>query len=159
MKDDVSKLSSCSVTAEDNRNDLILGDCVRDRFFFPFPESLTCELSLFYLIGNNRYDNNDGGESNFLKRPPPKNTLMDFMTSLKISNDNENEKPKEHNTKRQYNGNNQSHYSLNNDQIIFEQDSIDEQLNPEDDPSHANYRERRNPLPPRYIISLFQINK
>jgi hypothetical protein len=57
---------------------------------------------------------------------------MDFMTSLKISN----------NTKRQYNEN-----SLNIDQ----QDEIDEQLNPEDDPTHANYRERRNPLPPRYI--------
>jgi hypothetical protein len=76
---------------------------------------------------------------------------MDFMTSLKISNDNENEKGKErydnNNNKRQYNGN-----SLNNDQIIYQQDGIDEQLNPEDDPSHANYRERRNPLPPRYVI-------
>jgi len=81
---------------------------------------------------------------------------MDFMTSLKISNDNENEKGKErydnnnNNNKRQYNGN-----SLNNDQIIYQQDGIDEQLNPEDDPSHANYRERRNPLPPRYFILFF----
>ncbi len=92
---------------------------------------------LFYLLGNNRYDNNDG-ENNFFKRPPPKNTLMDFMTSLKISN----------NTKRQYNEN----LSLNNDENIIQQDEIDEQLNPEDDPTHVNYRERRNPLPPRYII-------
>jgi len=59
---------------------------------------------------------------------------MDFMTSLKISN----------NTKHQYNEN-----SLNNDQNLVQQDDIDEQLNPEDDPTHANYRERRNPLPPR----------
>lgn len=97
---------------------------------------------MFYLIGNSRYDNDDG-ESNFFKRPPPKNTLMDFMTTLKISNDTENEKP----VKRQSNGNNLFH----NDQIVFQQDEIDEQLNPEDDPSHANYRERRNPLPPRFI--------
>ena len=46
------------------------------------------------------YDNDDN-ESNFLKRPPPKTTLMDFMTSLKISNDskqstdNENQKLKD----------------------------------------------------------------
>ncbi|CAF3725532.1 unnamed protein product [Adineta steineri] len=111
---------------------------------------------------NNRYDNEDG-DNNFLKRPPPKNTLMDFMTTLKISNVTENEKPKERNDKRRYNNdtnstnntNYQSHHTLNNNnnnyngQIIFHQDGIDEQLDPEDDPSHANYRERRNPLPPR----------
>ncbi len=99
-------------------------------FFFNF--------SLFFRIGNSRYDN-DGGENNFSKRPPPKNTLMDFMTTLNIANDNENDKPKEN--KRQSNG--------NNDQIIFQQDSFDEPLDSEDDPTHANYRERRNPLPPR----------
>jgi hypothetical protein len=68
---------------------------------------------------------------------------MDFMTTLKISNDNENEKPKDRsdNHKRPSNG--------SNDQILFQQDGLDEQLDPEDDPSHANYRERRNPLPPR----------
>ncbi|CAF0984640.1 unnamed protein product [Rotaria sp. Silwood1] len=113
---------------------------------------------------NNRYDN-DEGETNFFKRPPPKNTLMDFMTSLKLSNDNENEKSKERydNNKRRYNNeqyngtnttnktNSQIHYSLNNNNYndIVQQDDIDEQLDPEDDPSHANYRERRNPLPPR----------
>lgn len=69
---------------------------------------------------------------------------MDFMTTLKISNDNnENEKP----VKRQSNG--------NTDQIVLQQEEIDEKLNPEDDPTHANYRERRNPLPPRYFT--FQI--
>jgi hypothetical protein len=70
---------------------------------------------------------------------------MDFMTSLNISNDNEHEKSKErfdnNNNKRQSNG--------NNDQILFQQDVIDEPLDSEDDPAHANYRERRNPLPPR----------
>jgi hypothetical protein len=83
---------------------------------------------------------------------------MDFMTSLKLSNVNENEKPKERNDKRRYNNdtnttNNFDYHSSNNnnynDQIIFQQDGIDEQLDAEDDPSHANYRERRNPLPPR----------
>ncbi|CAF2403546.1 unnamed protein product [Rotaria sp. Silwood2] len=114
---------------------------------------------------NSRYDNDDN-ETNFFKRPPPKNTLMDFMTSLKLSNDNENEKFKErydNNNKRrynneQYNGTNatnktnfQTHYSLNNNNYndIVQQDEIDEQLDSEDDPSQANYRERRNPLPPR----------
>ena len=93
---------------------------------------------------------------------------MDFMTSLKISNVSENEKPKERDDKRRYNNeqyndppnttnnsNYQVHHSLNNnnyhDQIIFQQDGIDEQLDSEDDPSHANYRERRNPLPPRLV--------
>jgi hypothetical protein len=85
---------------------------------------------------------------------------MDFMTSLKLSNVNENEKPKERNDKRRYNNdtnttNNFDYHSSNNnnynDQIIFQQDGIDEQLDAEDDPSHANYRERRNPLPPRLV--------
>ncbi|CAF1153962.1 unnamed protein product [Rotaria sordida] len=114
---------------------------------------------------NSRYDNDDSGETNFFKRPPPKNTLMDFMTSLKISNENENEKSKErydNNIKRRYNNeqsngtnkiNSQIHYPLNNNNNnyndIIQQDDIDEQLDSEDDPSHANYRERRNPLPPR----------
>ncbi|CAF3400706.1 unnamed protein product [Rotaria socialis] len=115
---------------------------------------------------NSRYDNDDG-ETNFFKRPPPKNTLMDFMTSLKLSNDNENEKSKEghDNHKRRFhneqnNGtnstnkiNSQPHYSLNNNNNNYnetvQQDETDEQIDPEDDPSHANHRERRNPLPPR----------
>ena len=68
---------------------------------------------------------------------------MDFMTSLKLSNDNETEKPKEH-SKRQ------SNHSLTNDQNLIQQDGFDESLDPEDDPAHANNRERRNPLPPRF---------
>jgi hypothetical protein len=125
---------------------------------------------------NNRYDNDDN-ESNFLKRPPPKTTLMDFMTSFKISTDSkppidtENQKLKEryekktrnseqyYQTNKTNNGinhttNNSNHYYQPNhypDQIIFQQDGINEQLDPEDDPSHSNYRERRNPLPPRFV--------
>jgi len=136
------------------------------------------------LIGggnsNTRYDNDDN-DSNFLKRPPPKNTLMDFMTSLTISNDtkqptdNDNHKLKDRyenkrrNTEQYYqtnktnpgmNSTNSSTitntYQSNNnnnytDQIPFQQDGINEQLEGEDDPSHSNYRERRNPLPPRFV--------
>jgi hypothetical protein len=100
---------------------------------------------------------------------------MDFMTSLKLSDDNDNKKDKlkerNENNKRRYNNNeqyyppikaNNSHYSLNNnssnvynDQIVFQQDGINEQLDPEDDPSQANYRERRNPLPPRCVWGEF----
>ncbi|UJR20757.1 hypothetical protein I4U23_023875 [Adineta vaga] len=107
---------------------------------------------------NTRYDNDDG-DTNFHKRPPPKNTLMDFMSSLKIADVNENEKPKERPDKRRFNNethttNHQPHQTLNNnnnynDQIIFQQDGIDEQIDCEDDSTHANHRERRNPLPPR----------
>ena len=124
---------------------------------------------------NTRYDNDDN-ESNFLKRPPPKNTLMDFMTTLKISNDpkqtvdNDNQKSKErydnkrrnpdqyYQTNKTNNGINTTNtVAMNNsnpyytDQITFQQDGINEQLDPEDDPSHSNYRERRNPLPPRFV--------
>lgn len=96
---------------------------------------------------------------------------MDFMTSLKLSNDNENEKPKERhdnnkrrNNNEQYNGTHstnknttQIHHSLNNNNYneTVQQDEIDEQLDPEDDPSQANYRERRNPLPPRLVFFMF----
>jgi hypothetical protein len=132
----------------------------------------------FSLIGggnsNSRYDNDDNG-SNFLKGPPPKTTLMDFMTSLKISNDlkqindNDNQKLKDRNEIKRRNPeqyyktnhsinnttNNSNHYYQSNnstDQITFQQDGINEQLDPEDDPSHSNYRERRNPLPPRFVL-------
>lgn len=65
---------------------------------------------------------------------------MDFITTLKISNDNEHEKPKENLSKR-----------LSNEQINtnLDQDGFDEQDESEDDPSQTNQRERRNPLPPR----------
>ncbi|CAF0792830.1 unnamed protein product [Adineta ricciae] len=111
---------------------------------------------------NSRYDNDDG-DTNFHKRPPPKNTLMDFMSTLKIADsNNENEKSKERFDKRRYNNepnttnhsNYQPHYPINNthssnDQVSFQQDGIDEQGDFDDDPTHANHRERRNPLPPR----------
>lgn len=77
---------------------------------------------------------------------------MDFITTLKISNDNESDKSKERvdNTsskqqqqqQRPSNGHNQVHAQ--------DQDGLDEQLDEvEDDPTQANQRERRNPLPPR----------
>lgn len=127
---------------------------------------------------NNRYDNDDG-ETNFGKRPPPKTTLMDFMTSLKLSDDHEKGKERPVTTKRRSNNdqnyqttktstsithtnssNHQSNYSFNNnhnnyapgaygDQITFEQEGVADLPDGEDDPSHANHRERRNPLPPR----------
>jgi hypothetical protein len=106
---------------------------------------------------------------------------MDFMTSLKLSNDNDNEnenekfKERHDNHKRrfhneQYNGtnstnkiNSQPHYSLNNNNNNYnepvQQDEIDEQIDPEDDPSHANHRERRNPLPPRFVGFFFSYLK
>ena len=77
------------------------------------------------------------------------------MTSLNLSTENENEKAKEradNHQKRQYTENNPTHYASNNEQVLFQQDDLDEPLDPEDDPTHANYRERRNPLPPRYVL-------
>jgi hypothetical protein len=129
-------------------------------------------------IGNHRHDNDDA-DGNFFKRPPPKTTLMDFMTSLKISSDVENDKVKERpsNGKRRHHQESypsttkthnsthtanysvhSSHYGVNNnhyltetcaDQAVLEQDGIDETFDIDDDPTHAIYRERRNPLPPR----------
>lgn len=122
---------------------------------------------------NSRYDNDDNG-SNFLKRPPPK-TLMDFMT-LKISDDskasmdNENPKLKDrsdnkrrnpehyHSSNKMNNGlhNTTNHYYPSNnstDQLASQQDVTNEYLDPEDDSSQSNYRERRNPLPPRFVFS------
>ena len=126
-----------------------------------------------------RYDNDDG-ESNFFKRPPPKNTLMDFMTSFKIADgtkeaiDDEQSKFREnHDQKRRYheqphsiskpsNGTyatNPSHSdttskSASIDPTIFQQNAVSEQADSEEDPSHANLRERRNPLPPRFVVIL-----
>ena len=37
------------------------------------------------------------------------------------------------------------------EQVAFQPDGLSEPLESEDDPSHANYRERRNPLPPRFV--------
>lgn len=139
---------------------------------------------------NNRYDNDDS-PSNFLKRPLPKTTLMDFMTSLKITNDikqisdDENQILKDrHETKRRNTdhhyqtfkqnpnvdttntliNNNSNHYSISNnnhnhkEQTVYQQDGNHDQLDPEDDISHPNYRERRNPLPPR-LVSLCKMNR
>ena len=128
---------------------------------------------------SSRYDNDDG-ESNFFKRPPPKNTLMDFMTSFKIADgtkaaiDDENTKFREnHDQKRRYhethhsiskpsNGtyaSNPNHSAATNksastDPSVFQQDAVPEQADSEEDPSHANLRERRNPLPPRCVVIL-----
>ncbi|UJR28839.1 hypothetical protein I4U23_010063 [Adineta vaga] len=101
---------------------------------------------------------------------------MDFMPLRKNSNDtkqtidNDNQKVKEryenkrrnpseqyHKTNNGVHTTNSNHYypqsNTNNnyysEQIIFQTDGTNEQLDPEDDPSHLNYRERRNPLPPR----------
>jgi hypothetical protein len=120
------------------------------------------EVALSFL-GNPRYENEDG-ETNFRKGPPPKTTLMDFMTSLKLSNANDNDTVKERNEKRRYNNdvnatNNSkypTHSAMNNnyptDQITFQQEGVDEGEDLEDDSTHANHRERRNPLPPRYVL-------
>ncbi|CAF1526720.1 unnamed protein product [Adineta ricciae] len=120
---------------------------------------------------NNPRHANEDNESNFVKRPPPKTTLMDFMPSWKNSNetkatnDNENQKVKERSENKRRNPPEQHHkanngihaansnyYFQNNnhaEQITFQQDGLYGPVDPEDDPSHANYRERRNPLPPR----------
>ena len=92
---------------------------------------------------------------------------MDFMTSFHISNDNEKSKERNNNYTRrrinneQYNSTNTTNksnystlYSLNNNNNcndLLQQDEIDGQFEPDEDFSHANHRERRNPLPPRYI--------
>lgn len=140
---------------------------------------LLVSMDILVRIGNNRYENEDG-ETSFFKRPPPKTTLMDFMTSLKISDDSESDKGKERNgnTKRRANQDfhpsqptksntsshtaYQTHYPLNNnhyaagvynDQIVFEQEDFEEPLDGEDEAGHSIYRERRNPLPPRFVFS------
>lgn len=129
--------------------------------------------------GNSRYDNelSSGGESGFFKRAPPKSTLMDYMTSLKLShetkasNNDENEKLRDRSeTKRRTeepfhstNKNNQDApaiYPNSNasDQTVFQQTGIYESLDSEDDPSQSGYRERRNPLPPRFVSpALFSV--
>lgn len=97
---------------------------------------------------NHRYDNDDG-ENNFVKRPPPKTTLIDFMPQLKISVESENEKTKERNGKRRTNTNETTN-PPSKDQIVYEQDIVnDEPADNDDDPTHGAFRERRNPLPPR----------
>ena len=131
-----------------------------------FPWARRSNELLLSFIGNPRYENEDG-ESHFRKGPPPKNTLMDFMTSLNLSNVNEDDKVKERTEKRRYNNdvhatnnsNYPTHHAVNNnnnyphDQITFHHDGVDETEELEDDPAHANHRERRNPLPPRYVTS------
>ena len=130
--------------------------------------------------GNTRYDNelSGGGESSFLKRPPPKSTLMDYMTSLKISHEikpvsnDENEKSKDRpESKRRTddsfhppNKNHQEASTMNSfttnhanpdgsDHIVFQQTGISDSFDSEDDPSQSGYRERRNPLPPRLVFA------
>lgn len=99
---------------------------------------------------------------------------MDFIKPLKPSDDAKppaesetNQKPKDRyenkrRTAEQYskgnNGVNVAHVNpyyvphLNFvEQPPFQPDGFDEPLESEDDPSQANYRERRNPLPPRFV--------
>lgn len=97
---------------------------------------------------------------------------MDFMT-LKISDDskasmdNENVKlkdrsdtrrrnPEQYSSNKTNNGlhNTTNHYHPSNhsmDQLASQQDLTNEYGDPDDDPSQSNYRERRNPLPPRFV--------
>ena len=114
-------------------------------------ESFLSFNTSFVQLGNHRYDNDDGGETNFSKRPTT--TLMDFMPQLKISTDSsENEKNKERNDKRRSHvDTSQSTMKLkgSKDQIVVEQDGMEEFIDNDDDPSHGIFRERRNPLPPR----------
>ena len=98
------------------------------------------------------------------------------MTSLKLPNDSETEKAKERNsntkrrsnyesysqpTKNYHNSHQATNHSMNNhnhnhsvnaiqqDQMVFEQGTFDENLDVDEDGTHAGHRERRNPLPPR----------
>jgi hypothetical protein len=128
---------------------------------------------------------NDGDEENFFKRPPAKSTLMDFMTSVKITNDtkpmangdNQNFRNVSE-TKRRQNERNDStaqvdlssttmnslaKTSTNNcpsdplDTNTCTQTGSNEQVDPDDDPSHTTCRERRNPLPPRSVFDCTRI--
>ena len=97
---------------------------------------------------------------------------MDFMT-LKISDDskasidNENQKIKDRfemnkrrNPEQNYPSNkpNNGHHTSttnhyhSNDQLTSQPDGMNEYFDPEDDASQSNYRERRNPLPPRFVV-------
>ena len=129
--------------------------------------------------GNSRYDNelSSGGEPSFFKRAPPKSTLMDYMTSLKLSHEtkpgsnDENEKSKDrsetkrrteepfHSTHKNDQDATAIHSNPNtSDQTVFQQTGIYESLDSEDDPSQSGYRERRNPLPPRFVSpALFSV--
>lgn len=73
---------------------------------------------------------------------------MDFLPLNKILSD-EMKVDKGKDLKRQSNGNNSSSHSVENEMIVYEQDGFDEPSDYEDDPTHGNHRERRNPLPPR----------
>lgn len=73
---------------------------------------------------------------------------MDFLPLNKILSD-EMKVDKGKDMKRQSNGNNSSSHSVENEMIVYEQDGFDEPSDYEDDPTHGNHRERRNPLPPR----------
>lgn len=78
---------------------------------------------------------------------------MDFLPLNKIPSDEiEVDKPKDF--KRQSNGNNSISHSVENEVNVFEQDGFDEPSDYDDDPTHGNHRERRNPLPPRLDSSL-----
>jgi len=130
-------------------------------------------MSTYILLGangnsTNRYDNSTG-ETNFLKGPPPKTTLMDFMTKLKLTDDvkttpdnhesstTKDQRRRTHENSTTIDESNATSQTTtdSNEQIAFQQDEINDQVDSEDDPTHSNYRERRNPLPPRFVDLLF----
>ena len=93
---------------------------------------------LLHFIGSGA---NNGGETNFFKRPPAKNTLMDFMTTLKISRDskinNEEEKMKSKEffeTKRR---NNEPSYSTINTNTMINSTNSDSNNQSTDYPSES----------------------
>lgn len=78
---------------------------------------------------------------------------MPFCPAPPPSDENEVEKPKERSEfshRRASNRTNSTYHPADNEQHVLEQDGIDEPSSDcDDDPTHGNHRERRNPLPPR----------
>lgn len=77
---------------------------------------------------------------------------MDFLPFNPPSNEIDVDKSKERSDfshKRLSNRTNPTYHATDNEQNLFEQDGNDEPSDYEDDPTHGNHRERRNPLPPR----------
>lgn len=104
--------------------------------------------------GGNGYHRHDphASETNFFKRPPAKNTLMDFMTTLNISRDSKT--PNEEEKRRNLSGPTDRPAEVtstgdSNEAVISDSTDFSEQFDPDDDPTQSIYRERRNPLPPR----------
>ena len=81
------------------------------------------------------------------------------------NNNNKRRNPEHyHSSNKTNNGlhNTTNHYYPSNnstDQLTSQQDVTNEYLDPEDDSSQSNYRERRNPLPPRFVFSPFSTRR